>query len=105
MHLVASVLGDPDSVAPDLGRPARSSESPPSERRALPMLVSGRGDRDEECANYDGCLSRFVRTAGRRSDGWAHCPAGCAHHAPRDRAAQLAQHATSRPGAMTTGGA
>jgi hypothetical protein len=56
--------------------------APPSERRVLPLLELGAGERHDECANYDGCLDRYVRRFPRLAASPARCPSSCSSFAP-----------------------
>ena len=49
-------------------------------RRALQVMQPGEGDRRDECANYDECLTAFAHAHGDEVDG--HCPQACERFAP-----------------------
>jgi hypothetical protein len=59
----------------------------------LASMVSGPGERDDNCINYEDCLGIAARNGG----SW-HCPPVCGERAPVDRAAERDHAAMSRSG-------
>jgi hypothetical protein len=57
---------------------------------SLPILSLelGRGHRFDDCANYDGCLSRFAKL---HPNGDARCPVGCSFYDPEPSHVRLAR--------------
>lgn len=57
----------------------------------------GHGQRRDDCARYEDCLSAAARSSALASSP-VRCPRACAAFEPRDRGAQLLHLAASRPG-------
>lgn len=47
----------------------------------LPMFEAGAGERRDDCTQYDGCLTRYLRD-GKHDNTPAQCPAGCWAYTP-----------------------
>ncbi len=57
----------------------------------------GHGQRRDDCARYEDCLSAAARSSALASSP-ARCPRACSAFEPRDRGAELLHLAASRPG-------
>lgn len=69
-------------------------------RSTAPDVVTferGHGQRRDDCARYEDCLSAAVRQP-RLASSPVRCPRACSAFEPRDRGAQLLHLAASRPG-------
>lgn len=50
----------------------------PAKAVGLPLFEVGRGERRDECAQYEGCLDRFFERHGKMTNKPAQCPKDCA---------------------------
>jgi hypothetical protein len=75
--------------------------APSSGVRLLPMLEAGHGER-RDCAEYEGCLDRYMQaTRRRRHDVAAQCPPRCPSFKSPDRSLELLHRASTRHGGPT----